>query len=86
MSELKPCPFCGSHDGIRVHATRCRSSEPHAAMYHAEVWHFCGLVKVSADAYDESKGKAMEKAIGAWNRRTKPEYEQPTLAGLEVHA
>lgn len=80
MTELKPCPFCGSTDGIHVHATKCRSSEPHAAMYHAEVWHFCGYIRVSADCYGESKEEALGWAVGAWNRRTKPEYE----LGVEV--
>ena len=76
MSVIKSCPFCGKADNIHVHVTRCRSSEPHAGRYHAEVWHRCGFVHVSADCYDESKGVALEKAIGAWNRRAHEEVTE----------
>lgn len=58
MTELKPCPFCGSKNtACSFYTTHTEGMEDH---------YYIGCKNCGANG---SRGKSEEEAIEAWNRR-----------------
>ena len=69
MSELKPCPFCGSK-GIAPHLSRERDTPDMAWQYQVVCDFNLGGCGCSGSFSDNPK-----KAIEAWNRRANDEAD-----------
>ena len=63
MSELKPCPFCGSED---VHID---VAVPRYGLLYYAVCDCCGARSKSFGVVNQSESTAQTKAKLAWNRR-----------------
>lgn len=64
--ELKSCPFCGS-------GAECRQQDWD---YMPDTWQ---VICMDTDCFAETcEEESEEKAIKAWNTRTKPEYKYTT--------
>lgn len=75
MSELKPCPFCGSEDIFQTY-----SQEYAFGLKHPKI--FCNSCKAIFSVEDDSPYTNCEedyayrrvKTVEAWNRRVKDEH------------
>lgn len=65
MSELKPCPFCGSEMELRISSYSDWHSSPSYWVCHVDLAH---AEEAKCPVLDDSYNKKAE-AIEAWNRR-----------------
>lgn len=77
MTEMKPCPFCGSED-VEVCASRSSDKEPHLPDW--PQWVSCNSCEASGPSYPYATDRPMTQddadlmrrlVIGKWNDRVK---------------
>ncbi len=78
MSDLKPCPFCGSSPRTEVRVTQMGGDTDNIDF--SIVCEECGTsktfrMKIVKKAYFLDVEKAMELAANAWNQRAEMEDE-----------
>lgn len=64
MSDLKPCPFCGSDKILFIVEGNFKPWENEGL----RLWYRCHCYNCGIDGGDTSR-ESMKKAIEAWNRR-----------------
>ena len=67
MQNLKPCPFCGKDDLLRVEAVK-HESRP-AFPYIGIVTCLNCFGRIMSHGFSETAEAAKEEAVIAWNRR-----------------
>ena len=77
MTELKPCPFCGSKKAPRaLTVAECELMDSDDYDYEWSSKHFtvvCNMFKGGCGASVNSSNETEEEAIEAWNRRVTDE-------------
>lgn len=78
MSELKPCPFCGSSQlSVQVN-----DRSPNLFPFADHVLCLHCLASVGSHGFEQTEKEAKAKAIMAWNRRYQEPNEPLTLEQL----
>lgn len=65
--ELKPCPFCGEAEWLRVEIAVDRS--PNLFPYSGRVVCLNCFASIGSHGFEQTEKEAKNKAILAWNRR-----------------
>lgn len=78
MSELKPCPFCGSDDVVVIHDCHVREGEEYASV----TCRGCGVFAMAL-GHGSTPDEAMEDAKEKWNRCV---YERDRVASSNLVA
>ena len=86
MSDLKPCPFCGSSPRTEVRVTQMGGDTDNIDF--GVVCTQCGTsktyrMKIVKRAYFQEAERAMELAISAWNQRAEREEDDRNESAIQ---
>lgn len=88
MSDLKPCPFCGSPaemEEVNAPGMGDYDWQPEEWVFHVQCQK-CYAFAPGASVGDGTPDFAKEMAVKAWNTRTPPEREVSDLSACDKHA